>query len=674
MAGEITGLEIRWSAMFTTDSGGKDEDGRQSTSSTGSWQTLSGADDYGLRQALWSNSGTSENSIEETVDFTSESGSGSGFNATVVYRKYPISGTATFDSSGNLVIDGNGKVQLDFSWDDNPTDDGTALGTVEYDDLGVSFTQGSSTTGSDTTTKSVESGTYNVSFTGMNSRGFTRQNSNTTLCFRDDDANDCNATLTATFIPGEERVKIRIKSITSYGTGYEAGDVLSTTRWNSWPSSASRILKVTSVASDPPPEPDAPTASLSASPSTLTIGAGGSSTLTWSSTNGTSYSLTDIADPGASGSQAVSPAATKTYTYTVSGDGGTASASATVTVEAAASPTASVSVSPSTIIIGGSPSSATLTWSSTNGSTYSLTDVSSPGASGSSTVAPTSTRTYTYTVTNISSESVSDTATLTVYTKPEISISADPTKIIAGSGTKSNIEWSCTGTVSSIVWTSGGITNTNVTSEVDVEPGVSTTYCAYPKSDLAGNGTTKCVTVTVVQRPTLDVTFPTSIAYNAQSDISYTAKYTNTSLTITPTYTYLEDVVVTGTTIDLTKPNSAEPGVGTTEVTDTYTTTIPYTSRGPISVTYVLNGSGEGGSVTKSQAIPIDIDMTPENLDITENKDLLLGQPDIINPGSDTLTDQYLIDDIDIDVQIKSNFPIQVQVNNSGIWENVKEL
>ena len=75
----------------------------------------------------------------------------------------------------------------------------------------------------------------------------------------------------------------------------------------------------------------APTAALSASPTS--ISSGGSSTLTWSTTNATSVSIDNgVGTVPASGTISVLPAATTTYTLTATGPGGTATATATVTV------------------------------------------------------------------------------------------------------------------------------------------------------------------------------------------------------------------------------------------------------------------------------------------------------------------------------------------------------
>ncbi|MCB1045453.1 MAG: hypothetical protein KDC35_21095 [Acidobacteria bacterium] len=80
----------------------------------------------------------------------------------------------------------------------------------------------------------------------------------------------------------------------------------------------------------------APTASLTASPTTITEGQ--SATLSWTTSNATSASINNgvgAATPVASGSRTVSPTVTTTYTLTATGDGGTSTASATIVVNSA---------------------------------------------------------------------------------------------------------------------------------------------------------------------------------------------------------------------------------------------------------------------------------------------------------------------------------------------------
>jgi peptidoglycan-associated lipoprotein len=83
----------------------------------------------------------------------------------------------------------------------------------------------------------------------------------------------------------------------------------------------------------PPPPPPQPTATLTASPDT--VDKGGSSTLTWQTTNATDISIDGgIGTVQASGSKQVNPTDSTTYTLTAKGDGGTQTATARVTVNA----------------------------------------------------------------------------------------------------------------------------------------------------------------------------------------------------------------------------------------------------------------------------------------------------------------------------------------------------
>lgn len=110
----------------------------------------------------------------------------------------------------------------------------------------------------------------------------------------------------------------------------------------------------------------APTASLTATPSTIT--AGQNADLTFSSTNATSGIIDNGVGPvGISNSTGiqVTPSATTTYHYTVTGPGGSATATATVTVNPAPPPPTmtSFSASPATVLAG---QSSTLSWASQN--------------------------------------------------------------------------------------------------------------------------------------------------------------------------------------------------------------------------------------------------------------------------------------------------------------------
>ena len=83
--------------------------------------------------------------------------------------------------------------------------------------------------------------------------------------------------------------------------------------------------------------PRRPTVTLQASPTT--IDKGGSSTLSWNSTDATQLSIApDVGAVTAQGSTKVTPADSTTYTITATGPGGSASATASVSVNAPAAP------------------------------------------------------------------------------------------------------------------------------------------------------------------------------------------------------------------------------------------------------------------------------------------------------------------------------------------------
>ncbi len=160
------------------------------------------------------------------------------------------------------------------------------------------------------------------------------------------------------------------------------------------------------------PATPAPTASLSASPTSITSGQ--SSTLTWSSTNATSCTGTGFTASGTSGSVSVSPTTNTTYSLTCTGAGGTSSAqSATVTVSGttAQKPTASLSASPTSITSG---QSSTLTWSSTNATSCTGSGFTASGTSGSVTVSPTATTNYSLTCSGTGGTSSAATAMVSV--------------------------------------------------------------------------------------------------------------------------------------------------------------------------------------------------------------------------------------------------------------------
>jgi hypothetical protein len=337
-----------------------------------------------------------------------------------------------------------------------------------------------------------------------------------------------------------------------------------------------------------------------------------------------------------------------------------------------AAPSVSISVSPSSIINNGS-SSSTLSWSASgNVSSVSVTDVSSPGTSGSRTIQPTTTRTYQISASGEGGTSTAQT-TLTVYQPPNLTLSLDRSSIAAGEST--TLRWSTSGDASTITWTAGGITNGNLNSFTTVAPTQSQTYSATVSG--LGGSDSDSIRLTVYQLPTSTLTTPTSLDYGNQGTIEYQSCYSNTSLTLTPTYSYSNasgSSTITGDAIALPTPNSAEDGVGINCVSGTLNTTIPYTNAGPRSVTYSLVAIGSGGERTVTNSVTINIDETPENINVPETDELYKEQEPIYTPDY-TVTSNYLVvDDIDIPVEIKASRPIKVDRNRQDNWVDLRQI
>ncbi|HET9743815.1 MAG TPA: alkaline phosphatase family protein [Terriglobales bacterium] len=153
-----------------------------------------------------------------------------------------------------------------------------------------------------------------------------------------------------------------------------------------------------------------PTIALSANPSSITQG--GSTTLSWTSTNADSITIdNNIGAEPLNGSAAVSPKSTTAYTATATGPGGTISSTFTVNVTNPLAPTVSLSVTPATMSAG---QAATLSWTSTNGVSATVdTGVGSVALNGSFQVSPESTKTFTITITG-SGGTATSSATVTV--------------------------------------------------------------------------------------------------------------------------------------------------------------------------------------------------------------------------------------------------------------------
>src|SRR3989344_1357840 len=137
-------------------------------------------------------------------------------------------------------------------------------------------------------------------------------------------------------------------------------------------------------------EQQAPSCSISANPSS--VQSGGSSTLTWNSTNATSANLTGVGSVATNGSHsALNIYGTTTYTLNVTGPGGSADCQTTVYTSQIPAPSCTINANPTSVQQGGT---SHLSWSSTNATSANLSSIGSVGVSGNYTVNPYTTTTY----------------------------------------------------------------------------------------------------------------------------------------------------------------------------------------------------------------------------------------------------------------------------------------
>ncbi len=320
-------------------------------------------------------------------------------------------------------------------------------------------------------------------------------------------------------------------------------------------------------------------------------------------------------------------------------------------------PILNLNASPSSIILG---SSTTLSWSSSDSQYIQEATIDpSVGAvntSGSAVVTPIETTTYFYTV-RWANGSRQTQRTVTVLIPPQITVSLDDTTIILGQTT--TLRWSTTGDASTMSITPG-IGATNLSGFQAVTPTQDTTYTLTASGP--GGTDTEQITLTVIQPPELNLTGPLAIPYG-QSTVDFSYEAVN-ALSI--------DVSIIQRDLD-----NSDDFFTDTATTDgsVYTYTPTWGNRGPQSILVTMTANGQGGLQTIRQVnVPVNIDQTPNAIDIPSTEDKLRDEEPVITPDVEVVSEQIVVEDIDIPVEVKANYPIQVEIDNSNVWYNVQEL
>lgn len=278
---------------------------------------------------------------------------------------------------------------------------------------------------------------------------------------------------------------------------------------------------------------------------------------------------------------------------------------------------------------------------------------------------------------------------------PQVYLSSNKL-VLKPSDPTATLTWSSAGDIDAIRWPfNGDIDNGNLNSFSVVSPTETTTYTAEGYntsiSDLISFNPEASLTIVVLKAPvitTFDVT--ETLNFGGSGQIEWEIKYANTGSTLQIYHSWddgpkRDDPPELVTTIDIPACASAEE---TGDDTQTVVKSsfggvdgpVPYTPSwdtwGPSEITYVLTANGEGGTVVAPmQSTTVIIDREPENMAIPETEDTFKDQdPVFTTPDADVISQLLLVDDIDIPVEIKSNLPIEVQINDAGGFKKVRSI
>jgi hypothetical protein len=289
-------------------------------------------------------------------------------------------------------------------------------------------------------------------------------------------------------------------------------------------------------------------------------------------------------------------------------------------------------------------------------------NIGSVARTGSLDVSPTSTTTYYFRASNPAYTTTASTV-LTVYIPPVVNLTADNDTLISGQSTI--LRWSVTGDASTMTVTPG-IGQVPLNSSYVISPTVTTTYTATA-SGLGGTGSDE-ITVTVLQPPTISVNGPINVYYGTSSiSISIEATNSESGITMSQNYQYSDTIV--------SKPSVQIPNSIGDEINITYAVPIDWDNFGPRSIELSFSVDGFGNlTASDSITIPVIIDETPDVIDIPQTEDKVRNEEPVVTPDVEVTSEQIVISDIDIPVEIKADAPIQVEINNSDVWLNIRQL
>jgi hypothetical protein len=312
-------------------------------------------------------------------------------------------------------------------------------------------------------------------------------------------------------------------------------------------------------------------------------------------------------------------------------------------------------------------SNATLSYNiAGNATSVSLTDF--PGnrpVSQTVSISPANDRTYTLTASGPGGTR-SQSRSVDVLIPPTVNLSTDRSDNVIIQGESINLIYSITGDASTAQLTPGiGSVNINST-PIQVTPTQTTTYTLTASHPLAGQGSDQ-VTVTVVTPPVVTLTAPFSVNYGDDINLSSYSVNSGVSLQLLVKYYYADGSFSNYILVE-------QLPIAT--IVDRDTTHSPaYNTIGPVRIEYKLYGIGVGSLTDEDiKTVNVVIDRTPDAMIVPESDEKFIDQTPVISPDITLTTDKILVDGIDIPVEIKADSPIQVEIDDSGVYVDIREI
>lgn len=387
----------------------------------------------------------------------------------------------------------------------------------------------------------------------------------------------------------------------SGSTGSKTVSVTKTTTYKLSISNSSGSDNCTTTVTIVPPKP---VCTLVASQTS--IAAGGASTLTWTTQNATSASISGVGSvtPVSGGSTSVSPTKNTTYTLTATGAGGTVTCPASITITTPSAPVCTLSASQTSFT---GPGTSILSWTTKNAVSFAIDNsvgAVTPVAAGSKSVSVTKTITYTGTATSATGEVAHCTVPITVTTttpKPACTLAISKSSIAPGD--TATLSWTTSNATSASIDNGVGTATPVAGGSKDVTPTKNTTYLL---TAIGSDGSTvTCsapITVSTTPAPACTLTADdTSLSKGDSTKLNWTSTHADT-VTIDQSIGSVTPVAGGSTTVspssDTTYTATATGPYGTKTCSVTITVSTP-------GCTSNCGGGGGGGHHGGSSSKPV---------------------------------------------------------------------